>query len=76
MITCKTKQWGNSLGIIIPKDVAREKNIKAEDVVLVDIEKKNPKKTVLEELSGALPFKKSTEQILRESRKEMDSKYM
>ena len=67
---------GGSIGLIIPKDVAREKGINAEDEVLVDIKKKNKKKTVLEELSGALPFKKSTEQILRESRKEMESKYM
>lgn len=76
MIACKAKRWGNSIGIIIPKDVVREKNIKVEDEVLVGIEKKNSKKTVLQELSGALPFKKPTEQLLRESRKELESNYM
>ena len=75
MIAVKTKQWGNSIGIIIPKKVAKEKSIKAEDVVLVEIEKKSKQKTVLQELSGALPFKKPTEQLLRESRKELESKY-
>ncbi len=74
MIACRTKQWGNSIGIIIPKEVADEKGIRAEEDVLVEVEKKS-KKTVLEELSGALPFKKPTEQILKESRKGMESKY-
>ena len=76
MIALKTKQWGNSIGIIIPKEVAKEKGIKAEEDVLVEIEKKSQLKTVLQELSGALSFhNKPTEQILRESRKELESKY-
>ena len=75
MMACKTKQWGNSIGIIIPKAVAREKGIKPEDEVLVDIEKKSTEKTVLEELFGALPFKKPTEQLIKESGKGLESKY-
>lgn len=75
MIACKTKQWGNSVGIIIPKAIAAEKGIGVNEEVLVEIEKKG-KKTVLEELSGALSFhNKPTKQILKESRKEMESKY-
>lgn len=75
MIVCKAKQWGNSIGIIIPKEITKEKGIQVEDEILVELEKKETKKTVLEELSGALLFKKPTEQILRESREEMKSKY-
>ena len=75
MIALKTKQWGNSIGIIIPREVAMQKGINAEEDVFVEIEKKNPQKTVLQELFGALPFKKSTEQLIRESRRELDSKY-
>ena len=75
MIALKTKQWGNSIGIIIPKEVAMEKGIKAEEDVLVEIEKKSPQKTVLQELFGTLKTKKSTEQLLKESRKELESKY-
>lgn len=75
MIVCRTKQWGNSMGIIIPKEIAKEKGIGIDEEVLVDIEKKS-KKTVLQELFGALSFHgKSTEEILKESRKEMESKY-
>lgn len=74
MIAVKTKQWGNSIGLIIPKEVAKEKGIGVDEEVLIEVEKKS-KKTVLEELFGALPFKKPTEQLLRESRKELESKY-
>lgn len=73
MIACKTKQWGNSIGIIVPKDVAREKGIKPNDEVLVEIEKKG---NVLKELAGALPFKEPTEQLLKDFRKRFESKYL
>ncbi|MEK6854571.1 MAG: hypothetical protein AABX60_04495 [Nanoarchaeota archaeon] len=75
VIAVKTKQWGNSIGLIIPKEVAKEKGIGADEEVLIDIEKKS-KKTVLQELFGALDFKgKPTEQIMKEIREELKSKY-
>lgn len=74
MIAVRTKQWGNSIGIIIPMDVAKEKGITAGEEVLVEIEKKGAK-TVLQELFGSLKTTKTTEQMLEESRKELESKY-
>ena len=75
MIACRTKQWGNSIGIIIPKEVATEKGIGVNEEVLVEVEKKS-RKTVLQELFGALSFHgKPTEELIKESRKELDSKY-
>ncbi len=74
MIAVKAKQWGNSIGIVIPKAVAEEKGIKLGEEVLVEIEKKS-KKTVLQELFGALSFHgKPTKQLVSESRKELESK--
>ena len=72
MICTKTKQWGNSIGIIIPKQLVREMNIKPEEEICIDITKK--KTNVLKELFGALPSKKSAEDVLREARKN-ESKY-
>ena len=72
MIVCKTKQWGNSIGIILPKDIVRENNIKPGDEVLLAIENK---RTVLKELFGALRFKKSTKTLIEESRKSLESRY-
>ncbi len=74
MIAVKTKQWGNSIGIIIPKDFAKEKGISADEEVLMDLERKEMQ-PVLRELFGTLKTKKSTEQLLRESRKDLESKY-
>lgn len=73
MFLLKTKKWGNSIGIIIPKDVIRELGIKPGDEVAIDIDKKG---TVLEELAGAIKSDKSTEQLLKEFRRGMESKYL
>ncbi|HLD06596.1 MAG TPA: hypothetical protein VJC16_03625 [Candidatus Nanoarchaeia archaeon] len=72
MIACKTKRWGNSVGVILPRDVVREKNIKPEEDILLDILEK---RTVLRELFGALRFKKTTRDLLAESRKGLSSKF-
>ena len=72
MITCKIKQWGNSLGVILPKEIVIEKNIKPDEEILLNIEKK---RTILRELFGTLPFKKPTKILLEESRRNLESKF-
>jgi len=72
-IEVKTKQWGNSLGIIIPAEITNKLNIKPNEEIIIEIEKKN---NVLKELFGALKTKKSTEQILKEARKDFESKWL
>lgn len=72
MIICKTKKWGNSIGIRIPKKVVDELDIKEGQELVVEIGKKeNP----LRELFGALKFKEPTEKILKEIRR-MESKHI
>ena len=72
MLVCKTKKWGNSIGIRIPKKMAEELDIKEEQEIIVEIRKKeNP----LRELFGALKFDEPTEKILKEIRKG-ESKYI
>ena len=70
--TVVAKKWGNSIGVILPKVIVQQEGIKPEQKLEIEVK---GKKTVLEELFGALPFKKPTEQLLRESRKELESKY-
>ena len=72
MLICKTKRWGNSIGIRIPKKAAEEMGIGEEQEVVVEIKKKgNP----LRELFGALKFNEPTEKILKEIRRR-ESKYI
>ena len=71
-IEVKTKKWGNSIGIVIPMEIAEKLNIKPEEGIIIEIEKKN---NVLKELFGAMKSKKATEDILKDARKELESKW-
>lgn len=72
-IEVKTKEWGNSLGIIIPAEVAQKLHLKPEEEILIEIEKKND---VLKELFGSAKFKKSSKKMIRDFRKEFESKWL
>ena len=72
----KLKAWGNSIGVILPKDKLQREHLGVEDEVEVIVRKKtNP----LEEAFGILKglkarSNKSTDEILREIDKELDSR--
>ncbi len=72
MITCKTKQWGNSVGIIIPKKVVKQLGIKPNDEIVIDVDKKG---NVLQEMFGSVKFKRSVESIMKDAKKELNSKF-
>jgi len=70
MLNLKIKQIGNSVGIIIPKEIAEGMKLKPETEVVIDIKKKG---NVLKELFGALPKLKGIN--LQRVRKDLESKY-
>jgi antitoxin component of MazEF toxin-antitoxin module len=74
MVLCRTKKWGNSLGLIIPKDTVRELGLSEDDEVEIDMVKKN--RNVLREL---FEFGRGRPRITRkrflELRKEIESKF-
>ena len=73
VIKVKAKQWGHSIGLIIPKETIDNLKIKPGEDLMIQVErKKNP----LKELFGTLKSKKSTEQMIKEVRKELGSKWM
>ena len=72
-VELKTRKWGNSIGVVIPLEIVNKMNLKSEETILVDINKKD---NVLKELFGSLKTKKQTEQILKEARKELESKWL
>ena len=39
MAETKIKQWGNSLGLIIPKEIAKREDLSAGDIVKLEISK-------------------------------------
>ena len=67
-LTTKVRKWGNSYGIIIPQELMRRKNIKeGEEIDAILIKKGN----VLRETFGTMKFKKSIEQMMKETDKEL-----
>ena len=71
-INAKTKKWGNSLGILLDKNSVKKANLKENEKIKIILLKN---KNVLKETFGTLKFKKSTEQMMREIDKDLDSKF-
>ena len=69
-IKAKTKKWGNSIGILIPKEAIMKENIKPDQEVTVLISAKPI--TTGRDIFGKWKFKKSTEKLMREVDKEFD----
>ena len=70
MIIAKTKKWGNSLGVIIPKNEVNKMNLKEEQEIVITIGKKeNP----LKELFGAFKNNPITKEEFLKFRKEFEA---
>ena len=69
-IKAKTKKWGNSIGVIIPKEIIRQQNIGPDQEVTILISSKPI--TTGRDIWGTLKFKKSTEQLMREVDKDFN----
>lgn len=75
MIEYKTtlKAWGNSIGLILPKEDITKENLHVNQKVKVVI---MPIKTLkVKDIFGKLKLKRSAEKIMREVDKELDSKF-
>ncbi|MEK6888415.1 MAG: hypothetical protein AABX14_05725 [Candidatus Aenigmatarchaeota archaeon] len=68
MSELKVRKIGNSLGVIFPIEMVREKNLKVNERVFVNVAKKGD----LSKLFGTLKFKESSQKIKDEMRKGWD----
>ena len=73
-ITTKPKLWGNSLGIIIPREIARTEGITLDTNITIEVKKENP----LRDLFGALKNWKidsqKTKNFLRKEEEEAEKR--
>ena len=69
MIKGKLKKWGNSFGVVIPKEIVDSQKLKENEEVEILIIKKN--RNILKESFGILKFKKTTDQMMREMDREL-----
>ncbi len=66
-VETQLREWGRSLGVVIPKEtVVREGLMPGDTLELLIRKKSNP----LKETFGTLKFRRTTEEILKESDKE------
>ena len=59
------KEWGNSLGIIIPKEIVIEEKLKPKDEVIIDIKKKSD----IMKFFGKAKFKQTAQELKDKGRK-------
>ena len=72
MIIGKIRKWGNSIALLIPKDEARNLDLREDQEVVAEITKKgNP----LKELFGFGRKDKITRKEFLETRKSLESKW-
>ena len=65
-VESKTRKWGNSLGVIIPKEIVDKQNIKENENIIFSIKKK----LLVSEVFGALKgWKRPAQEIKDEMRK-------
>jgi antitoxin component of MazEF toxin-antitoxin module len=68
-LECTTKKWGNSLGIVLPKELVERENIKINEKLVIDLKKVHRAK----EFFGLLPnWKVNTQKLKNELRKGWD----
>jgi antitoxin component of MazEF toxin-antitoxin module len=66
-VESQIREWGRSFGVVIPKETVVKEGLLPGDTVEILIRKKgNP----LRETFGILKFKKTTEEILKDSDRE------
>ena len=70
----QVKKWGNSFGVILPKRIIDEKEIREGMEIEITIQTKN--KTKVKDIFGILKgkLKRPTEEVLREIDEELDPK--
>ncbi len=66
-VKAKVREWGRSLGVVLPKESAKQEGIGRNDTVTLLITKN---RNVLKETFGTLNFKRTTDEILKESDEE------
>jgi len=72
VIETRLKKWGNSFGLIIPKEIVERENMKEEGELRVVVIKKNSSKVLHETFGmGKGKITKSGQQLKDEARREL-----
>ena len=64
--TAKPKKWGNSIGVIIPKEIIEQQNITIDDELVLHIEKKKDKEKAKLMKEGYIEMANESKKINKE----------
>ena len=67
-VEVKIKKWGNSMGVILPKELVKEKKLKKNQKILIQI----VENADLSDIFGSLKFKKSAQELKDAAREGWD----
>lgn len=68
-IEAKTRKWGSSIGVVLPKVLVEEAHIKPDETIVIEVKKRHKAK----EFFGLLKeWKRPTQEIKDEARKGWD----
>ena len=75
MIVCEVtlKKWGNSIGIVVPKEALKKYGLKEGQKIRAGIMPANAPK--VKDLLGKAKLKTPTDELMRQIDRELDSKY-
>ncbi len=65
-VVAKPKRWGNSIGVIIPKEIVDTNNITLGDELIIHIEKKKDKERRARMKEGYIEMKEELEKANKE----------
>lgn len=71
-IETRTRQWGSSLGVILPKEIVQKEGLKENQIIKI-LAIKTKEKTKVKDIFGKLKFKKKTKALLEEIDREFES---
>lgn len=60
----KIRKWGNSFGVLVPKDLIEKENFKLNEEVIVKLQKRKD----ISKVFGILKTKRATEELMKEIR--------
>jgi len=69
-IESQVKKWGNSLGIVIPKEIAKRIDLKPTIRIRLIIER--PEATKVKDIFGKLKIRESTDKLLKQTDEAFD----
>jgi len=68
--TTKVREWGSSIGLVIPKEIVRRESLESGDEVVIEIKKAK----TLKDLFGSLKGLKIDAQVFKDERRKEDKK--